>query len=408
MKILAINCTPDLSYFKTRGLDFEVEYKTINELFPLKYLYEISNQAGQIVKCYTPFPHDYLENLYKTYQYSFILIGFDPKQYSADVANTGGYSYFNPLSCGTFWATVRKDPAVNSYIVHELHHLLCLYINIKLGNRIPIDYMDSTPVDGQWRPYYLDNTPEDPKSNHAQTWRNIEPWLPKLKAITYGTPPPPLIQPQRTLKLGMMGADVKALQNDLKSLKYLSIPLTTTYFGILTLGAVKSLQRANWLVSDGVVGQSTFAKIEELKKKPVVTGKDWRLLPLVQRKADIFIAKCKERGLFIKIVSAYRGETEQNEKYAQGRTTPGSIITNAPYPKSLHNHGMAFDVCFVGNDPYPTDDTKWKKIVEIAKPIGLTAGYNFTSFQDKPHFEFKGKYSYDQIANFDYKKEGFN
>jgi len=184
MKILAINCSPlNLSYFTKRGLDFEVEYKFVDVKFPLQYLYDIENQNGEIVKMFTPFPHNYLEQNYKNFDYSFILVGYNESDYP-ESKNTGGYSYFNPLSCGTFWATISQDNP-NIYAVHELHHLLCTVINIHLGNRVPIDFMDKTYVDGIWQPYYLNNQPENPVSNHAQTWNNIKNWLPQLKAIKY-------------------------------------------------------------------------------------------------------------------------------------------------------------------------------------------------------------------------------
>lgn len=208
---------------------------------------------------------------------------------------------------------------------------------------------------------------------------------------------------QRTLKLGMSGADVKVLQNDLKTLGYFVYPTTTTYFGNVTNKAVKDLQRANGLVSDGIVGAKTYAKIAELKKN----SKNWNLLPKVEILANRLLVECAKQGMSLKITSGFRSKADQDELYAQGRTKAGKIVTNAPYPQSLHNHGLAFDICFTGANPYPSDDRLWKKIADTGVKLGLTSGYYFTSFKDRPHFEYKGNYKYADIFAFNYDKINF-
>lgn len=75
--------------------------------------------------------------------------------------------------------------------------------------------------------------------------------------------------PVRTLRFGMSGEDVKTLQSKLKKLKYFVYPNTTTYFGPVTMSAVKKLQLENGLTPDGIVGSVTRAKIEELLNKEV-------------------------------------------------------------------------------------------------------------------------------------------
>lgn len=67
------------------------------------------------------------------------------------------------------------------------------------------------------------------------------------------------------LKKGMSGDDVKTLQTDLKALGY-ATGVIDGEFGIVTQKAVKAFQSANNLVSDGIVGAMTRAKIDELKK----------------------------------------------------------------------------------------------------------------------------------------------
>lgn len=185
MKILCLNCKPDLSYFSSRGLNFDVEYKTISEIFPVTTIGTVIDQNNQNRQIATPFPKEYLDKNYPTFQYSIILVGWNPKDYPDGVANSGGYSYWNPMASGTVWANVRQDSVSgNGYAIHELHHLLCNIINHMPGCHA-IDYMDSTLVNGQMLPYYMNDSPNDPRSNHAITWNNIKVYLDKLKSITY-------------------------------------------------------------------------------------------------------------------------------------------------------------------------------------------------------------------------------
>jgi len=182
MKILAINLPNlDLSYFKNRGLDFEVKHINLDLNAPLKWLYHFNGQDF-----HTPDLHDRLNTKFPKFEQMYILYGYKDNN-SANT--TGGYAYFNPLNSGSFWASVRIDGNENKYAIHELHHLLCHTINLRLKDITPKDFMDSTPVGNPpiWYNYYLNDQPNNPQSNHSRTWANIIPFLPKLKAIKYET-----------------------------------------------------------------------------------------------------------------------------------------------------------------------------------------------------------------------------
>jgi len=101
-------------------------------------------------------------------------------------------------------------------------------------------------------------------------------------------------------------------------------------------------------------------------------------------------------GTPIKITSAYRSNQEQDRLYAQGRTTPGSIVTNAKGGESMHNYRVAFDIVFV-TDGSATYEGDWNKVGEIGKALGLSWGGDWTSFIDKPHFEYTAGY---KLADF--------
>lgn len=182
IRLLAINLPNlDLSYFKNRGLEFEVKHINLDLKPPLKWLYNFNGQDF-----HTPDLHDILNTQFPKFEQMYILYGYssnNPKN------STGGYAFFNPLKSGSFWASIRKDGNENKYAVHELHHLLCHTINLRLKDITPKDFMDSTPVGNPpiWANYYLNDQPENPQSNHSRTWANIIPFLPKLKAIKYET-----------------------------------------------------------------------------------------------------------------------------------------------------------------------------------------------------------------------------
>ena len=55
------------------------------------------------------------------------------------------------------------------------------------------------------------------------------------------------------------------------------------------------------------------------------------------------IADLAGRGLVVEIVQGLRTFAEQDELYAQGRTKPGQIVTQARGGESNHNYGLAAD-----------------------------------------------------------------
>jgi len=113
-----------------------------------------------------------------------------------------------------------------------------------------------------------------------------------------------------------------------------------------------------------------------------------QLLPLVQRKARELIKQCKKQlGIDLLITSSYRSIAEQNKLYAQGRTTPGAIVTKAKGGQSFHNFKVAFDVCpLVGGKLAWNYD--FKKIGKIWESLDGEWGGNWVSFKDMPHMQY--------------------
>ena len=92
---------------------------------------------------------------------------------------------------------------------------------------------------------------------------------------------------------------------------------------------------------------------------------------------------------------------DQDELYAQGRTKPGQIVTNARGGDSLHNYGLAVDYVLDGQVEKPGIQWSWEiksdlnadgrndwlEMAEIAVSCGLEAGYFWKRFPDAPHVQ---------------------
>lgn len=116
------------------------------------------------------------------------------------------------------------------------------------------------------------------------------------------------------------------------------------------------------------------------------------LQPLVRK----FEAECKKQGYPVSITETFRTKQEQDGFYAQGRTKPGKIITNAKYPYSPHCWGVAFDFCRnVRGREYDNSDKFFDKVGRIAEKLfdnteyDLFWGGDWKNFVDKPHIEMK-------------------
>ena len=111
------------------------------------------------------------------------------------------------------------------------------------------------------------------------------------------------------------------------------------------------------------------------------------LHPKIREKAREFILKAKENGIELRVTSGLRTWEEQDKLYAQGRTAPGSKVTNARGGESNHNYGLAFDVVPMENGKPNYSSKEWNKIGDIGKSVGFEWGGDWKTIVDKPHFE---------------------
>lgn len=115
-----------------------------------------------------------------------------------------------------------------------------------------------------------------------------------------------------------------------------------------------------------------------------------KLHPELQEKITKFKSACERAGLKVGIGECFRTVKEQDDLYAQGRTKPGNIVTNAKGStySSMHMWGVAFD--FYRNDgkgAYNTSGSFFEKVGKIGKSVGLEWGGDWKSFPDRPHFQ---------------------
>ena len=112
--------------------------------------------------------------------------------------------------------------------------------------------------------------------------------------------------------------------------------------------------------------------------------------PRLQLLAGQLVDECNKQGLKIKIGETLRTVAEQDALYAQGRTKPGNIVTNAPGSSysSYHQWGTAFDIFRNdGAGAYNEIGGFFNRVGAIGISIGLEWGGNWKSPVDKPHFQ---------------------
>ena len=114
------------------------------------------------------------------------------------------------------------------------------------------------------------------------------------------------------------------------------------------------------------------------------------LHPKVATMAMLMIEECKEDGIDIIITSTFRDKESQDALYAQGRTTPGKIVTRARGGQSYHNYRVAFDVVPLKNGKpiWNSSDPVWQQIGAIGKHCGLEWAGDWPSFKEYPHFQY--------------------
>jgi peptidoglycan L-alanyl-D-glutamate endopeptidase CwlK len=109
----------------------------------------------------------------------------------------------------------------------------------------------------------------------------------------------------------------------------------------------------------------------------------------------------------VRFTQVLRTFKEQDALFAQGRTKPGSKVTNARGGQSFHNYGLAVDFCLILDGKEVSwsqtadfdGDLKadWMEVVAIFKKYGWEWGGDFRSIKDSPHFQKTFGYTEAQL-----------
>lgn len=115
------------------------------------------------------------------------------------------------------------------------------------------------------------------------------------------------------------------------------------------------------------------------------------LHPMARGVFKDFIEECERtKNITLRITEGLRTWEEQAKIYAQGRTTPGKIVSYAPPGKSWHNYGLAIDIALLDEGKLKWD-LDYKSLENISLAHGLTWGGNFVvkgkPFPDYPHYQ---------------------
>lgn len=114
--------------------------------------------------------------------------------------------------------------------------------------------------------------------------------------------------------------------------------------------------------------------------------------PALAAKIRAAAAALEAAGTYLLVVSGLRTAAQQDALYAQGRTTPGHVVTNAKSGQSMHNYGLAADIVpylsgQTGNLNWQAETPQFAAMVAALKQQGLVWGGDWASIKDYDHFQ---------------------
>lgn len=123
------------------------------------------------------------------------------------------------------------------------------------------------------------------------------------------------------------------------------------------------------------------------------------LAPQVRALAGLFIDRAKEQGIDVIITSTYRDAEAQQALYDQGRSLPGTVVTNAKPGDSFHNYRLAFDFAPIVGGKIPWGDSAvFTRLGQLGESIGLEWAGRWTgSLREMAHLQWTGGLSLAQL-----------
>lgn len=107
-----------------------------------------------------------------------------------------------------------------------------------------------------------------------------------------------------------------------------------------------------------------------------------RLDPAFRAKVESFLTDAAPIGIFI--TETWRSDEDQLKAFQAGTS-----FLDGKKHKSMHQLGKAIDIAFLGNELYPENMGKWRRVADIAKACGIDWGFDLWGW-DKPHFQDNG------------------
>ena len=125
------------------------------------------------------------------------------------------------------------------------------------------------------------------------------------------------------------------------------------------------------------------------------------LIPPARVRVQAFLDAAKAAGVDLLVTSTYRDNASQDALYAQGRTKPGKLVTNAKAGQSWHNYRCAVDVVPIvaGKPRWDVKDEVWQQVGKLGKAAGLEWAGDWKRFKEYPHFQYTGGLTLAQLQS---------
>jgi len=125
------------------------------------------------------------------------------------------------------------------------------------------------------------------------------------------------------------------------------------------------------------------------------------LAPPAKLKVERLMGLCVANNIDLLVTSTYRDTESQNALYAQGRTTPGKIVTNAKGGESFHNYKCAVDIVPIvnGKPVWDGSDPIWARLGELGKDAGLDWAGEWKTFKELAHFQYTGGLTIEDLKD---------
>lgn len=119
------------------------------------------------------------------------------------------------------------------------------------------------------------------------------------------------------------------------------------------------------------------------------------------KRVNTIIDQLRGEGFDVRVVDGFRTFSEQQQRFEQGRTVPGTVLTDRQAGHSWHNYGLAVDIVLNDDDGHPVwpenSSSFWQRLGDVA----LTQGCLWGGVSGYPaHLEYHPDCSRDDAACF--------